>query len=153
MEENKRLSTRSGYCQRCACVVCMTSAISWPNCVFAVARIHHIVNDFHLRRFAGGIQWAVSAKDDTAPGFHPWTCPCRCVYITEMPLFRKFPEIRKFQIERKNFRKNETASVKIKIIDQKGGKRFGKIGNCIKNSLIKNQYGNLFHTLVISRVF
>ena len=39
MEENKRLLTRSGYCQRCACVVCMTSAISWPNCVFAVARI------------------------------------------------------------------------------------------------------------------
>ena len=39
MEENKRLSTRSGYCQRCACVVCMTSAISWPNCVLRVARI------------------------------------------------------------------------------------------------------------------
>ena len=39
MEENKRLSTRSGYWQCCACVVCMTSAISWPNCVFAVARI------------------------------------------------------------------------------------------------------------------
>ena len=35
----------------------------------------------------------------------------------EMPLFRKFPEIRKFEIERKNFRKNE-----IKIIDRKGGK-------------------------------
>ena len=40
MEENKRLSTRSGYCQLCTCVVSMTSAISWPNCVFAVARIN-----------------------------------------------------------------------------------------------------------------
>ena len=39
MEENKRLSTRSGYCQRCACMVCMTSTISWPNCVLAIARI------------------------------------------------------------------------------------------------------------------
>ena len=29
----------------------------------------------------------------------------------EMPLFRKFPEIRKFAIERKNFRKNETVSL------------------------------------------
>ena len=29
----------SGYCQRCACVVCMTSASSWPNCVSRVARI------------------------------------------------------------------------------------------------------------------
>ena len=38
-KKTKRLSTRSGYCQRCACAVCMTSAISWPNCVFAVARI------------------------------------------------------------------------------------------------------------------
>ena len=37
VEENKRLSTRSGYCQRCTCVVCMTSAISWPNRVFVVA--------------------------------------------------------------------------------------------------------------------
>ena len=39
MEENKRLSKWSGYCQRCACMVCMTSAISWPNCVFSVVRI------------------------------------------------------------------------------------------------------------------
>ena len=30
--------------------------------------------------------------------------------IAEMPLFRKFPEIRKYQIERKNFRKNEMVS-------------------------------------------
>ena len=30
---------------------------------------------------------------------------------SEMPLFRKFPEIRKFEIERKNFRKNETVSL------------------------------------------
>ena len=29
----------SGYCQRCACMVCMTSASSWPNCVSRVARI------------------------------------------------------------------------------------------------------------------
>ena len=29
----------SGYCQHCACVVCMTSASSWPNCVSRVARI------------------------------------------------------------------------------------------------------------------
>ena len=29
----------------------------------------------------------------------------------EMPLFRKFPEIRKFEIERKNFRENETVSL------------------------------------------
>ena len=28
MEEKKRLSTRSGYCQHCVCVVCMTSASS-----------------------------------------------------------------------------------------------------------------------------
>ena len=46
-------STRSGYCQRCACVVCMTNAISWPNCVFAVAKIQNEVhclkkdNHFH----------------------------------------------------------------------------------------------------------
>ena len=36
MEENKRYSTRSGYCQRCACVVCMTSAIYWPNSAGAI---------------------------------------------------------------------------------------------------------------------
>ena len=29
----------AGYCQRCACVVCMTSASSWPNCISRVARI------------------------------------------------------------------------------------------------------------------
>ena len=28
---NLCLSTRSGCCQRCACVVCMTSAISWTH--------------------------------------------------------------------------------------------------------------------------
>ena len=50
---------------------------------------------------------------------------------TEMPLFRKFPEIRKFQIERKNFRKNEIMSLD-KIIDQKGGKRFGTKENVSK---------------------
>ena len=39
---NGRIQTQvdtSGYCQRCACVVCMTSASSWPNCVSRVARI------------------------------------------------------------------------------------------------------------------
>ena len=56
MEENKRLSTRSGYYQRCACVVCMTSAISWPNCIFAVARIvdcvSYLVEDFDVGMLA-----------------------------------------------------------------------------------------------------
>ena len=33
------LDDTSGYCQRCACVVCMTSASCWPNCVSRVARI------------------------------------------------------------------------------------------------------------------
>ena len=56
---------------------------------------------------------------------------CGDVSVYEMPLFRKFPEIRKFQIERKNFRKNETVSLD-KIIDQKGGKRFWKKGNVSK---------------------
>ena len=37
--------------------------------------------------------------------------PAGLVHVTEMPLFRKFPEIRKFEIERKNFRKNETVSL------------------------------------------
>ena len=36
----------SGYCQRCACMVCMTSASSWPNCVSRVARI---VNNAGMR--------------------------------------------------------------------------------------------------------
>ena len=52
--------------------------------------------------------------------------------ISEMPLFRKFPEIRKFQIEGKNFRKNETVS-----LDEndwsKGGKVWKK-GKCISQS-------------------
>ena len=43
MEENKCLSTRSGYCQCCACVVCMTNAIFWPNCIFAIARSTQIM--------------------------------------------------------------------------------------------------------------
>ena len=58
----------------------------------------------------------------------------------EMPLCRKFPEIRKFEIERKNFRKNETVSVD-KIIDQKGGKGLEK-RKMFQNSLIKHQNGN-----------
>ena len=56
---------------------------------------------------------------------------CTTLPQSEMPLFRKFPEIRKFQIERKNFRKNETVSLD-NIIDQKGGKRFWKKGNVSK---------------------
>ena len=60
---------------------------------------------------------------------------------SEMPLFRKFPEIRKFEIERKNFRKNETVSLDKKIIDQKGGKGLEK-RKMYQNSLIKHQNGN-----------
>ena len=55
--------------------------------------------------------------------------------------------------DRKKELQEKWNSVKIKIIDQKGGKRFGKIGNYIKKFPIKNHYGKLFHTLVISRVF
>ena len=55
----------------------------------------------------------------------------------EMPLFRKFPEIRKFQIERNSVRKNETV-YQIRIIDQKEGKRFGKKEN-IKIPLLKTE--------------
>ena len=54
----------------------------------------------------------------------------------EMPLFRKLPEIRKFEIERKNFRKNETVSLEKKLIDQKGGKGLEK-RKMYQNSLIK----------------
>ena len=60
-----------------------------------------------------------------------YVCMHVCMYTSEMPLFRKFPEITKFQIERMNFRKNETVSLD-KIIDQKGGKRFWKKGNLSK---------------------
>ena len=56
----------------------------------------------------------------------------------EMPLFRKFPEIRKFQIERKNFRKNETVSLD-KIIDQKRGEKVLEKGKCIKIHLLKSK--------------
>ena len=52
--------------------------------------------------------------------------------------YRKFPEIRKFQIESKNFRKNETVSQDTQIIDQKGGKVLEK-REMYQNSLIKNQ--------------
>ena len=61
------------------------------------------------------------------------------INISEMPLFRKFPEIRKFQIERKNFRKNEIMSLD-KIIDQKGGG--GEVwnkGKCVKIPLLKTK--------------
>ena len=77
----------------------------------------------------------------------PWVHP-----IPEMLLFRKFPEIRKFQIEIRTLGKNETVSLYIKMIDQKGVKRFGK-RKIYQNSLIENQNGNLLHTLVFSRVF
>ena len=53
MEENKRLSTRSGYCQGCACVICMTSPISWPNCVFAVGSI----NMKHIRSSCSTVEY------------------------------------------------------------------------------------------------
>ena len=41
----------------------------------------------------------------------------------------------------------------MKIIDKKGGNRFGGKRKMDQNSLIKNQNGNLFHTLVFSQVF
>ena len=65
------------------------------------------------------------------------------VQCTEMPLFRKFPEIRTFEIERKNFRKNETVSLEKKMIDQKGGKGLEK-RKMYQNSLIKHQNGNYY---------
>ena len=37
-------------------------------------------------------------------------------YVSEMPLFWKFPEIRKFLTERKNFSKNETVFLVTRII-------------------------------------
>ena len=66
-----------------------------------------------------------------------------------MPLFKTFSEIRKFQIEKKNFRKSETVSLDKKIIDQRGGKGLEK-RKMYQNSLIKKENGNLFHTLVFS---
>ena len=69
-----------------------------------------------------------------------------------MPLFRKFPEIRKFQIEIKNLkRKNETVSLD-KNNRSKRGKTVWKKGNVSKFPF-KNLNGNLFHTLVFSKVF
>ena len=61
-----------------------------------------------------------------------------------MPLFRKLPEIRKFQIERKNFRTNETVSLDKNKLIKKGEKGLEK-KKMYQNSLIKNQNGNLFH--------
>ena len=55
-----------------------------------------------------------------------------------MPLFRKFPEIRKFEIERKNFRKNETVSLEKKRLIKKGEKVW-KIGKCIKIPLLNTK--------------
>ena len=66
-----------------------------------------------------------------------------------MPLFRKFPEIRKFQIKRRNFRKNKTVSLDKKQKLSKRQERLEK-RKMYQNSHIKNQNGNLFHTLVIS---
>ena len=67
---------------------------------------------------------------------------------SEMPLFRKFPEIRKFEIERKNFRKNETVS----LDKNNWGKRFGKMENVSKFPYQTPKW-QLFHTLVFSEVF
>ena len=58
--------------------------------------------------------------------------------ISEMPLFRKFPEIRKFEIERKNFRKNETVSLEKKLLIKKGEKVWKK-GKCIKIPLLNTK--------------
>ena len=70
--------------------------------------------------------------------------------ITVREFSEKFPEIRKFQIERKNFRKNETVSLD-KNNWSKRGKRVWNKGNMYQNSLIKNQNGNLSHTLMLSQ--
>ena len=68
-----------------------------------------------------------------------------------MPLLRKFPEIRKFQIERKNF-KNETVSLdKNNGSKKRGGGKVGK--KEYQNSLIKIQNGDVFHTSVFSQIF
>ena len=49
---------------------------------------------------------------------------------------------------------NSVSRKKKKIVDQKGGKRFGKKENWMyQNSIIKNQNGNLFHTLVFIHIF
>ena len=63
-------------------------------------------------------------------------CTELCVHLSEMPLFRKFPEIRKFQIERKNFRKNESVSLDENNWSKRGEKVFKK-GKCIKIYLLK----------------
>ena len=65
--------------------------------------------------------------------------------ITEMPLFRKFPEIRKFQIKRKNFRKMKVSLDKNDW--SKRGERFGEKMKMYQYSLLKNQSGSLFHTV------
>ena len=57
-------------------------------------------------------------------------CQVFSSYSSEIPLFWKFREIRKFQIERKNFRKNETVSL------DKMGEKVWKKGKCIKNPLL-----------------
>ena len=62
-----------------------------------------------------------------------------------MPLFRKF------QIERKNFRKMKVSLDKNNR-SKKGGKVLKK-WKMYQTSLINNQNDNLFHTLVFSQVF
>ena len=66
---------------------------------------------------------------------------------TEMPFFRKF------QIERKNFKKNKTVSLDKNNRSKKGGKGLEK-RKIYQNSVIKNRNGNLFHTFIVfSQVF
>ena len=68
------------------------------------------------------------------------------ISVSEMPLFRKF------QIERKNFRKMNCVSRFKKEIIIKGGKGLEK-KKMYQKSLNKNQTGKLFHTIVFIQVF
>ena len=62
---------------------------------------------------------------------------------SEMPLFRQF------QIERRNFRKNETVS-----LDKNNWIEKGLVKRKMYQNLhIKNQNGNLLHTVELSQVF
>ena len=59
----------SGYCQRCACVVCMTSTSSWPNCVSRVARIgSRLFGFFVCFFFLGGLPSAYTQAKNTLTG-------------------------------------------------------------------------------------
>ena len=61
------------------------------------------------------------------------------------------PNCTSFKIRKKKLQKNEIVSLD-KIIDQKGETGLEK-RKMYQNSLLKNQNGNLFHTLVFSQVF